>query len=168
MRSLLGWFAAALVALSTGCDAGNGSGDLCSSTFEPYPDIITGRVIREVHRPFLDGMEAYSRGDHADAAALLERYLDQPQYNKAAHLYLANSLLVLGKPYDAELQLDRLENSNMRDYVDQTDWYTVVCWVCSDQLDRARAGAEKIVKGRRHTYTKEAKELLSKLEKSAS
>lgn len=159
------WCLLALVAAGTGCSTGNGNGNLCSSTFEPYPDLITGRVIRELHRSFLDGMEAYSRSDHDEAAEQLAAYVQQVQYNKAAHLYLANSYIALGKPFDAELQLDHLENSNLKDYVDQTDWYTVVCWVCSDQLDRALTGAQKIATGRRHTYTREAEQLVARIQK---
>ncbi len=162
------WYLTAVLAAGAGCTTGNGENDLCSNIFEPYPDLITGRVIQARHQALLDGMEAYSRGDHEEAAALLARYVEQDQYNKAAHLYLANSLLVLGKPFDAELQLDHLEHSNLQGYEDQTDWYTVVCWVCSGQLDRARSGAQKIAKGRKHTYTGEATELLAQLDKMAS
>lgn len=168
MRWMMVWCLVALAAVPMGCGTGSGSSSLCSSTFQPYPDIITGRVVRELHRPFLDGMEAYSQGDHEEAAKQLQAYVDQLQYNKAAHLYLANSYLALGKPFEAELQLDHLENSNLKDYVDQTEWYTVVCWVCSDQLDRALTRAQKIATGRRHTYKSEAQQLVAKLEKRSS
>lgn len=151
--------------LLTACNGGStGVSDLCSNTFEPYPDLITGRVIQNDHLGLLHGMEAYSAGRYQEAADSLSAYLEKRVANKAAHLYLANAYLALGKPFDAELQLDHLENSNLTDYRDQTEWYTVVCWLCSDQLDRARSGAERIAKGRRHTYQKEAALLVEALE----
>ena len=148
--------------------AGSSDNDLCTATFEPYPDLITGRVISPQHLTLLHGMEAYSAGDHAQAVDSLTTYLRFRAANKAAHLYLANAYLALGKPYDAELQLDHLENSNLGDYRDQTEWYTVVCWVCSGQPDRALTGARKIAQGRRHTYKREAERLIAALEKPGS
>jgi hypothetical protein len=151
-----------LVLAFAGC--GTPKGDLCQRTFEPYPDIFSGRVVTAGHSIFLDGMALYNRGAWAEAADSLGKYLRQRDANKAAHLYLANSLLMLGRPFDAELQLDHLENSNLKDFRDQTQWYTVVCWVCSGQLDRALAGARRIAEGPPHTYRSEARRLVKELE----
>ena len=140
--------------------------ELCSATFQPYPDLITGRVVQATQLPLLHGMEAYRNGDMEQAADSLAKYLRSPGANKAAHLYLANAYLATGRPYDAELHLDHLERSNLPDYRDQWEWYTVVCWVCSGQLDRAHTGAEQIAKGRRHTYQREAATLLEQLKQS--
>lgn len=135
--------------------------------FQPYPDLITGRVVQQRQLPLLHGMEAYRNGEMEQAADSLAKYLRTPGANKMAHLYLANAYLATGRPYDAELHLDHLERSNLPDYRDQWEWYTVVCWVCSGQLDRARTGAERIAKGRRHTYQQEATTLLERLDQSA-
>lgn len=167
MWMMMPWALVAVLLFSAGCGTAKlGDGDLCSAVFEPYPDLVTGRVIAKQHLSFLHGMEAYAKGDYAQAVDSLNGYLRYAAANKTAHLYLANSYLALGKPFEAELQLDHLDNSNLSDFKDQTEWYTVVCWVCSGQLDRALVGARKIVQGRRHNYKREAEQLIAALEKA--
>lgn len=80
---------ALLAGLLMGC--GNTDKDLCEDFFEPYPDLITGRVVMETNRPFLDAMQAYRKGDHAAVVDTLESYIRMPGFNKTAHLYLANA-----------------------------------------------------------------------------
>lgn len=150
----------------TGCMNGSGNEALCESTFSPYPDLITGRVINERHIALLDGMEAYTKGDYKQATEHLSDYVETKGFNKAAHLYLAISYIALGEPFEGERHLDYLENSSIREaYKDQTEWYTVVCWLCSDQTDRALVGARKIAEGGKHTYKREAEQLVTKLQK---
>lgn len=138
--------------------------DLCTEFFEPYPDLISGRVVVAVHEPFLDGMAHYHRGEYQEALDLIQPYSFNKLANKASHLYVANCYLALGKPYDAELHLDHLKHSNLNDYADQVQWYTVLCWLCSGQSERALTGALGIATGRRHTYQEEAKDLVNALE----
>lgn len=167
IRTGCGALAFVLMGLLSGCTSDDA--DLCESTFQPYPDLITGRVISERHKGLLNGMEAYTKGDYAQAAELLSAYTETLAFNKASLLYLANSYLALGKPFEAELQLDRLELSPLKEhYTDQTEWYTVVCLVCSAQLDRALEAAQRIAQGRRHTYEREAKQLIEKLRNERS
>lgn len=157
----------AFAVLVGGCGEEDQGADLCEKTFVPYPDLISGRVVTKAHTTFLHAMEAYSKEDYAMAADSLSIYLRGRDANKAAYLYLANAYLALGKPYDAELQLDHLENSFLLDYRDQWEWYTVVCWACSGQLDRALQGARDLTKGRRHTYKTEAERLIADIERMA-
>lgn len=154
----------AVAIMLSSCDRKASPEDLCTRFFEPYPDLVTGRVIVGHQLPLLNGMEAYTAGDHASAVELLQTHLRAANHKKYAHLYLANSYLALGKPYEAELHLDHLERSNLgENYRDQTEWYTVLCWLCSGQLDRAQKGARDIAEGRRHTYKKQARELVEAL-----
>lgn len=148
--------------LLAGCGR-TGEGDLCSAVFEPYPDLISGRVVQGVHKPLFDGMEHYTRGRYTEAIASMKEYAFDRNANKAVHLYLAMSYLATGQPYDAELHLDHLRNSHLEGFSDQVEWYTVVCWVCSGQLDRALGGARRIA-ARRHTYQREATALVRSLE----
>jgi hypothetical protein len=155
-------FPSVLVLLIASC-GGKGSIDLCRDTFTPYPDLVTGRVVQERHRRLLDGMEHYAKGRYDQAIETMKEYSFDRGSNKAAHLYLAMSYLAIGKPFDAELHLDHLRNSNLEGFSDQVEWYTVVCWLCSDQLERARDGALRIA-GKRHTYQREAAKLAKALE----
>ncbi len=141
-----------------------GGGDLCERTFEPYPDLVSGRVISNSNRTYLHAMELYNDAEYSQAADSLKAYLRMPGYIKTAHLYLSMCHLALGEPYEAELQLDHLRKSNLFNYRDQWEWYTVVCWTCSGQLDRALEGASKIATGRKHTYTAEAARLVKDIQ----
>lgn len=165
MGRLLAVYMLLLAMAGTGCTNGSGDEALCESSFNPYPDLITGRVISNRHLALLDGMEAYRNGHYKEAAEQLNTYTGTKGFNKAAHLYLAISHIALGEPFEAERHLDYLENSPMREaYRDQTEWYTVVCWLCSDQTDRALTGARKIAEGGKHTYKREAQRLVAKLQ----
>lgn len=136
---------------------------LCDRTFLPYVDLISGQARTKENATYLDAMDAYGKGDYGTAAALLNTYLADRTAARSAYMYLACSYIALGKPYDAELQLDHLENSNLKDFKDQCEWYTVVCWVCSDQLPRALSGARAIADAKQHTYSFEARELVANL-----
>jgi hypothetical protein len=134
------------------------SGDLCERYFEPYPDLISARQTTRVHQIYVNGMELYARGEFRQAADSLEAYLRIPGYEKSAHFYLAISLLALDQPYEAELHIDHVENSNITGFRDQSEWYTLLSWVCSGQYQRALPEAQRIA-SRRHTYREEAARL---------
>jgi predicted Zn-dependent protease len=144
-----------LLALFTAC----GGEDPCSSLFEPYPDMVSGRFRTEKNSLYLDGMAAYSRRDYATAAEQLKMYVEQRRDEDAARLYLCCAYLAMGKPYDAELQLDFLGKSNNIGFRDQVEWYNALCWLCSGQNDRALEQADRILAAKAHTYKAEAQRL---------
>ncbi|HQV52271.1 MAG: hypothetical protein IPF95_14235 [Flavobacteriales bacterium] len=144
------------------CTTPSVEGNLCQRTFMPYPDLNPNRIGNRQNDLFIDGMIAYNDKDYAGAVEKLKPFVMKRNSDRSAQLYLACSYLALNKPYDAELALDHVENGNLGQYKDEAEWFTVVCWVCSDQLDRARSGAKKIA-DRKHTYQQQAADLLSEL-----
>ncbi|MBK8227510.1 MAG: hypothetical protein IPK70_10095 [Flavobacteriales bacterium] len=140
-------------------------GDLCADSFSPYQDLVSGRTRNAANAAYVDAMALYEQGDHEGAIAGLRSYLDTPGADKRAYLYLAVSQLAVGQPFEAELSIDQLENSTVPGYKDPCEWYTVLCWLCSNQLDRAAAGAKRIAQGP-HTYRREAEVLLERLERT--
>lgn len=153
-----------LLLLLAACGDPGTSGAICERTFEPYPDLISGRTRTKANATYLDAMALYAKGDYAGAKEGLKTFLAEQRDDQSAYIYLACCHLALDEPYEAELQLDHLERSNTLQFDDQIDWYTVVCWVCGDQLDRARAGAVRISGSKAHTYSKEAAALLEGLD----
>lgn len=139
-------------------------GDPCTRFFQPYPDLNPQRVRTERNAGYVDGMAYYNAQDHKAAIPALKEYVAQRASDKSAYLYLACSYLALGEPYDAELQLDHLERSNLAQFSDQAEWYTLLCWVCSGQTKRAIAGARAMVASNAHTYKRQAEDLLKELE----
>ncbi len=138
--------------------------DLCGRYFGPYPDLVSSRAaMGTAHRTYHNAMNLYSEGSYDVAADSLRVYMERRGFEKSAHLYMAMCLLAMDLPYDAELQLDHLENSRVKEFRDQTEWYTLLCWVCSDQRDRALAEAQRIAGMARHTYKKEAAALAQEL-----
>ena len=158
----IGLLAAALIL--AGCDGAQDK-DACKRYFTPYPDLFanTERTVR--NGELLDAMAKYRTGDFAGAEELLKVYVKRPASKEIALIYLASAQLAQGRPYDAELQLDHLEASNLKNMSDQTEWYTLLCWVCSEQHDRAVVEARRIAGSGRHTYQREARDLLNVLEK---
>ena len=140
-------------------------GDPCADSFTPFEDLVSGRTRSTANAAYVDAMALYNQGDHAGAIVGLLDYLDTPGADKRAYLYLAVSQLAVGQPYEAELSIDQLETSTVPGYKDPCEWYTVLCWLCSNQLDRAAAGARRIAQGP-HTYRREAQLLVERLERA--
>lgn len=156
----------ALVPALLGCGGPQAEITLCQQTFAPYPDLITGRARTSANGLYLDAMAHYATGNYAEAREGLQTFLNSQIEDRTAYIYLACSYLAMGEPYEAELQLDHLKRNSTLQYNDQISWYRVVCWVCSDQLDRAREGAQRIASSKAHTYANEAAALLKALEAS--
>jgi predicted Zn-dependent protease len=149
--------------LLAGCAPSDRS-DPCKAFFTPYPDLYADVERNAENAAFLDAMSYYRNGDHARAVEGLSDYARRKGSNRIALLYLANSLLATGRPFDAELQLDHLDRTRLKGTRDENEWYTLLCWVCSGQLERALPEAQRIAGMKRHTYSKEAAELVTALE----
>lgn len=152
------------IAMMVACGPAGDHDTLCERFFEPYPDLISQRARTHLNATYLDAMLLYNQGDHQRAKDSLEKFLDVQRADLTGYIYLACCHLALGDADKAELQLDHLERSNILHYEDQIEWYRVVCWVCSGQLDRARSGAHRIIESGAHTYGAEARKLLDALQ----
>ena len=139
-------------------------GDPCAAFFSPYPDHYSTTERTPHNAAFLDAMALYRTGEHTKAVEALSAYVGAKGSNPIALLYLANSLLAVGEPFEAELQLDHLERSRLKGTTDENEWYTLLCWVCSGQLDRALPEAKRIAAQGRHTYADQAQALAEALE----
>ena len=96
-----------------------------------------------------------SRRTTPERATVLLKYLSREGRRRRARTctWLAR-YLALGEPYEAELQLDHLETQqHMQDSRTKCEWYTVLCWLCSDQHARALEGAQAIAANRTHIRT---------------
>lgn len=153
-----------IVLLLIGCTPS--TDDACREAFAPYRDLVSGRARTDRNAPYLDAMARYRQGDYQGAADGLTAYLAQPAPEKSAYLYLAVSQLALGRPEAAELSIDHLEHSTVTGYADPCEWYTVLCWLCSGQRDRALEGARRIAL-RPHAFRNEAQRLVARLEREA-
>ncbi|MFZ1691759.1 MAG: hypothetical protein WAT74_01065 [Flavobacteriales bacterium] len=138
--------------------------DLCASSFTPYQDLVSDRARTSRNATYLDAMALYAQGDFEGAASGLVSYLSEPGSDKRAYLYLAVSQLAIGKPYEAELSIDQLKAAPVPGYKDPCEWYTVLCWLCSEQHGRALEGARRIAQGP-HAFKREAQRLVERLEK---
>ncbi|MBL0127011.1 MAG: hypothetical protein IPP83_06030 [Flavobacteriales bacterium] len=115
MTLLRSFLATAIVALLLVSCSTPEQGTLCERTFEPYMDLVSDQV-RTLHNDgYVDAMKLYKAGDHAGAEKGLLVYLDRKDAAKGAWLYLACSQLAIGKPFEAERAIDRLEGSMKRD-----------------------------------------------------
>jgi predicted Zn-dependent protease len=144
---------------------GGPSGDPCSTFFTPYPDHYAGVERTRNNARFLDAMEPYRAKDYPAAAESLAAYVRGTGANPMARLYLASSLLAIGKPFEAEMHLDALERGRLKEARDEAEWYTLLCWVCSGQHGRALPEARRIAALRLHTYASQADALAKALDR---
>ncbi len=138
--------------------------DPCATFFTPYPDLYSSTERNANNARFLDALAPYQAKDYAAAATSLEAYVRITGANPMARLYLASSLLAIGKPYDAEMHLDVFERSRLKEAGDEAEWFTLLCWVCSGQKDRALPEARRIAAQKLHTYREQAAALAKALE----
>ena len=138
--------------------------DPCATFFTPYPDHYSSTERTAHNAAFLDAMVFYRAGEHDKAVEALSLYTRSKGSNSIALLYLANSLLAVGKPFEAELQLDHLEKSRLKGTVDENEWYTLLWWVCSGQIERAVPEAQRIGSLKQHTYAEQARALAEALD----
>lgn len=158
-----------LTVLLASCGSGGDRSRLCADSFEPYVDLVSTQNGDERSADYIAAMTHYSAGRYAEAELGLKAYIDSRRdFQKGAHLYLAISQLANGKPYDAELSLDKLRHSTVKGFADQCGWYTVLCWLCSEQWPRALEGAKAIAATQRHTYRKQAAALAERLERAGT
>lgn len=136
----------------------------CQRFFAPYPDLNPSRARTVRNGDLVDAMALYARNDHAAAAKVLERYLaGDPESESTGHFYLANCYLALGRPYDAERELDFVERDRLRPFQDEVDWYNLLCMVCSGQHERALERARSIAAQARHAYRTKAVNVIDAL-----
>jgi predicted Zn-dependent protease len=141
------------------------SGDPCTTFFTPYPDHYAGVERNRNNARFLEAMAPYQAQDYPAAAASLGDYVRVTGANPMARLYLASSLLAIGKPFEAEMHLDVFERSRLKEASDEAEWYTLLCWVCSDQYDRALPEARRIAAMKLHSYARQADALAKTLDR---
>jgi hypothetical protein len=159
----------AVCLLFIACGTTTDRAKLCSDFFEPYADLISGQLSDGRNEGYLAAMAHYREGRYAEAEAGLSAYMESRRdFQKSAYLYLAVSQLALGRPFDAELTIDKLEHSSVKGFADQCAWYTVLCLVCSEQWSRGLAEAQAIAASPRHTYRKQAAELAKRLERAGT
>lgn len=139
--------------------------DPCATFFTPYPDLYSSTERNANNARFLDALAPYQAKDYATAATTLEAYVRGTGANPMARLYLANALLATGKPYEAEMHLDAFERSRLKEARDEAEWYTLLCWVCSGQQERALPEAQRIADQKLHTYREQATALAKALAK---
>src|SRR4030095_7310241 len=97
--------ASLLVITALACNTGDG--DICHRFFHPYPDLISERLRTSENEQLVDAMKRYARGSYAQDVDVFQACAhDHPQEADVAWFYSANCYLALGRPYDAELQLD--------------------------------------------------------------
>jgi hypothetical protein len=128
-----------------------------------YPDLISGREETPKNKLLLKGMKSYANGDYGAAVEDLNLHLDKFPKDDGAYLYKAVSQLELGKPYDAELTLDKIENLPDPAFSDQVDYYNTLALICSAQYERALEHAYLIKAKGHHTYSEQAESIIEDL-----
>lgn len=159
MRSASVWLL--IVVLVAACSSA--PKDPCARFLSPYPDLVSGNARTERNSELVQAMQAYSGGDYAAAAEGLATLVEREPRNVKARFYLAVSLLMTDRPFDAEMHLDFVERDPHGLFHDEEQWYSLLCLVCSRQYDRARPVAEALSTRASHRYHQEAAELAAAL-----
>lgn len=134
--------------------------------FQPYTDLIGGQGANARNQDLVDGMEHYRNGEYAEALEKIQAYSGRERDIAAPYMYMGICQMALGESYKAELHFDHLDNIVPNGFVDQSEWYSALCLLYSDQIERCKSDLENIVQHKKHTYHKEATALLADLDRN--
>ena len=132
--------------------------------FEPYMDLISGQEVNDVNKDLMNGMRSYSAKEYENALEQLGTFSEKYPDHASPYFYMGICQMALGNSYKAELMFDHLDNIVPNNFIDQSQWYSTLCLLQSDQIERCKEDLNVIIAKGSHAYSSEAEALLADLE----
>ena len=154
-----------IIALLSACGKQD-SRALYSDFYEPYMDLIGTQERTDQNAELVDAMVHYNAGEYAEALALLQIYTKKYRNLASSYMYMGICHMEMGESYKAELQFDLLDNIVPNGFLDQSEWYSALCLLYSEQLPRCREAMALISKQKKHAYKHRAAELLRAMDRN--
>ncbi len=137
--------------------------ELFAQNYTPYQDMILQRGSDDVENQSLtEGMQAYNMQQYDLAANKLNHYLSSFPSEYGAALYLGISQMELDNFDSSEQNLVLAMNDPM--FTQQSQWYLSLLYLKSEQTEKAREKLIEISLNKDHYKSKEASDILEKLD----
>ena len=131
--------------------------------YAPYDVTVTYRSGNtEVDRVLLSALEQYEEQDYEQAIQLFEKVLDKGKSNMALNLYSGIAYLEEEKYQKATSSFNDIISDEDNLFIEQAEWYLSMCYLKTENLDKARLVLNKIIEEESY-YKDKAKEVLRDL-----
>lgn len=127
--------------------------------FDTNNDIFTVRAGESnLNNSIEDGMNAYNDNDYLQAIMLFNEHSE----NMAANLYAGFSFMKLSDFENAEYKFNKIIKDDNNLFIDQAEFNLALCFVATNNLEKATQMLNKIVK-EKTVYSENAEKLLSEI-----
>jgi len=128
--------------------------------FETGNDIFTVRAGESIlNNTIEEGMNAYNDKDYLQAIMLF----NENSNNMAANLYAGFSFMKLSDFENAEYKFNEIIEDNNNLFIDQAEFNIALCYVATNNLEKAKQMLKVIVK-EKTVYSEKAEKLLSNIQ----
>ncbi|MCB2196650.1 MAG: tetratricopeptide repeat protein [Bacteroidetes bacterium] len=122
--------------------------------YQPYEVTVTYRSGNtEVDRLLLNALEFYEEKDYNQALVLFEEILANRKKDMAISLYSGISYMEEEKYQKATTSFNDIISDNDNLFIEQARWYLSMCYLKTEQLDKAEDALQQIIK--QESYYKE-------------
>ena len=136
---------------------------LFNQYYKPFESNMTFRSAdNNLNSSLSKAMQLYENKNFADALVLFEEILQSDPDRVGLNLYSGISRMELHEYEKAGTSFDKVINDQFNLYIEQAEWYLSLCYIITNQNDKAVQLLDKIVDNKSYNY-KAAKRILKKL-----
>ncbi|HKK63979.1 MAG TPA: tetratricopeptide repeat protein [Bacteroidales bacterium] len=139
--------------------------ELLKRYYKPYEVALINRSAdSELNLMLQHAERLYLDGEFEEAVFYFEKVLEKQPDQVATNLYSGISYFELEQYREAGLSFNKVIEHNDNLYIEQAEWYLGLCFLATDELDRARRQFARIASSN-SDKSKEAEKLLKKIKK---
>jgi TolA-binding protein len=137
--------------------------EIMSRYYKTYEPVTTQRSVTvNISSDFEQALEFYQTHDFANAAKYFSKVISEKPKDMYSMLLYGISNFEERKFPEAESSFGRVISNNNNLYIDQAEWYLALCYINTNEKDRALGLLEKI-REENGIYKNEAREIIKKL-----
>ena len=122
-------------------DGSKSNQELFAEYFQPYPDLISVRIIDSQEANWKKGLKSYQLGKYEESLEFFEGSIPSAEYQKDVTFYHAVSLLALQRIDEAVVLFQSIKESKYRP---QVNWYLALAYLHNDEKNRAKEWLSKM------------------------
>lgn len=133
--------------------------------YKPYSIVINTRSseTNDSEKVIYRALKSYESKDFRSALSLFESVLEKDSMNLTSNFYSGISNIQIQEYPKANKNFTRVLEHKNNLFVEQSEWYLGICYLMTNEREKAKVSFRSIAKGNSFYRTK-AKEILNKLE----
>jgi tetratricopeptide (TPR) repeat protein len=136
--------------------------ELFAMYYKPYEIQVFRSATTEENKLFNEAVEKYYNRDFEQAIILFEKVIDTDQERMDANLMSGISKIEIKRYSEANRNFQKIINHRDNLYLEHAEWYLGLCYLMTNDNEKAKEQFMKIVK-REGYYSKDARKILKKM-----